>query len=81
MKSYVDEIKSCKPFPKLMKYEDEDVSYIVLFTDDHNGTIVHVNYDNDNSGFKVGESSDLWIIEEFNDFSGKVTLSSSDAYK
>jgi len=64
VKDKVSEIK----FPCLMVTEEYDV--IVLFTSLTNGTCVMSEHPN----YKVGEYSNGWAIDNFNQFDGEITL-------
>jgi hypothetical protein len=66
MKTTIKEHQQCeKPFPKLMVSGD----LIVLFTNEHTGTVVHTV-----GGYSMGYWDDSWKAYLFKDFHGTVTL-------
>lgn len=57
------------PFPKLMQSRD----MVVLFQEPDKGTVI----ESATPGFACGKHDDTWIMSEFEDFQGSVTLSNT----
>jgi hypothetical protein len=56
-------------YPKLMKFTSEATSFIVLMTEDMVGTVVETD-----GSCPLGEHSEGWFMERFEDYIGSVTL-------
>lgn len=61
-----------KNFPKLMKLKNDDL--VLLMTNENSGTVMVTDNKNIN---KVGYYSNIWTINDFIDFEGKITLSNT----
>lgn len=68
MKAVVNETDKKKEYPKLMVDGNEN---IVLFTSSDEGTLISSK----GCPEDVGHYSELWVMSEFKDFNGTVTLS------
>lgn len=65
-----EETKKELPFPKLMIAED---GKIVLFFSDKVGTVIDLG--DNNSGDRIGEYSNDWHMNSFQDFYGSIIMS------
>lgn len=69
MKVTSEERPISNQYPRLMK---SNKGSIVLFTRSKVGSVIK---ESDNSGFSLGEHSNDWLMSEFTQFYGSVTLS------
>jgi len=61
-----------KAYPKLMIHLDGE--FVVLFTDQESGTVVHTT-----GPYEIGHRSAAWSSEMFSDFQGTVRLLGSSS--
>ncbi len=69
MKSVVNQPQSVKTFPKLMVSKMSNA--VVFFYDDFKGIVVS----DARNEYGIGHHSTDWIMDNFKDFNGSITLS------
>jgi len=69
-----NETMSMRKYPCLGRFKNKDRDYIVLFSEERIGMIVHVNYMDHNAYPIPGYYTSCWAESEFTIFTGEITL-------
>jgi hypothetical protein len=62
------------PYPCLKRFTESEADYVVLFTNENAGFVVHV-FRSESKCCKVGDSSGYWTEHRFEPFQGVIELS------